>query len=95
MIVVMPDANNVLEAGWYANSPATGGWEDVVVRDLVAHVERRYRTGGRAEERALVGHSMGGFGALAIGIDRVRQRFSGWILPTVGAWIRQYANPGS
>lgn len=66
-IVVMPDANNVLEAGWYANSPATGNWEDFVVRDLVRHVDRHYRTDDRAARRALVGHSMGGFGALAIG----------------------------
>src|SRR5512134_896061 len=28
MIVVMPDANNALGASFYANSPATGNWED-------------------------------------------------------------------
>src|SRR5687768_14190537 len=67
MIVVMPDANNALEAGFYANSPATGNWEDFVVRDLVRHVDDRYRTERRESRRALVGHSMGGFGALAIG----------------------------
>jgi enterochelin esterase-like enzyme len=66
-IVVMPDANNALGAGWYANSPATGNWQDFVVRDLVRHVDQRYRTDDRAARRALVGHSMGGFGALAIG----------------------------
>src|SRR5688572_25940800 len=69
MIVVMPDANNALEAGFYANSPATGNWEDFVVRDLVRHVDRTYRTVDRASQRALVGHSMGGFGALAIGFN--------------------------
>jgi pimeloyl-ACP methyl ester carboxylesterase len=68
-IVVMPDANNKLGAGWYANSPATGNWEDFVVRDLVTHIDRQYRTVPRATLRALVGHSMGGFGALAIGFD--------------------------
>jgi pimeloyl-ACP methyl ester carboxylesterase len=68
-LVVMPDANNALEAGFYANSPATGNWEDFVVRDLVRHVDGRYRTDRRAERRALVGHSMGGFGALAIGFE--------------------------
>jgi len=67
MVVVMPDANNALGAGFYANSPATGNWEDFVVRDLVRHVDDRYRTDARASRRALVGHSMGGFGALAIG----------------------------
>lgn len=68
-IVVMPDANNALEASWYANSPATGNWEDFVVRDLVRHVDGRFRTEDRAPRRALVGHSMGGFGALAIGFN--------------------------
>lgn len=67
MIVVMPDANNALEAGFYANSPATGNWEDFVVHDLVRHIDDRYRTERRVSRRALVGHSMGGFGALAIG----------------------------
>jgi S-formylglutathione hydrolase len=69
LIVVMPDANNALEAGFYANSPATGNWEDFVVRDLVRHVDRKYRTVERASQRALVGHSMGGFGAFAIGFN--------------------------
>lgn len=67
MIVVMPDANNALEAGFYANSPATGNWEDFVVRDLVHHIDDRYRTERQVSRRAVVGHSMGGFGALAIG----------------------------
>lgn len=67
LIVVMPDADNALGAGWYANSPALGNWEDFVVKDLVRHVDRRYRTNATVAQRALVGHSMGGFGALAIG----------------------------
>lgn len=66
MIVVMPNADNALGAGWYANSPALGNWEDFVVRDVVHHVETHYRTDSRRARRALFGHSMGGFGALAI-----------------------------
>ena len=69
VIVVMPDANNRLGAGWYATSPATGNWEDFVVRDLVAPIDRKYRTDSRPARRVLMGHSMGGFGALAIGFD--------------------------
>jgi S-formylglutathione hydrolase FrmB len=69
LIVVMPDADNAFGAGFYANSPVTGNWEDFVVRDLVGHVDRRYRTDARAARRALVGHSMGGFGALAISFN--------------------------
>jgi enterochelin esterase-like enzyme/lysophospholipase L1-like esterase len=68
-IVVMPDADNALGGDWYANSPATGNWEDFVVRDLVRHVDGHYRTDPTVARRALVGHSMGGFGALAIGFN--------------------------
>lgn len=68
-IVVMPDANNALEAGFYANSPATGNWQDFIVHDLVGHVDRHYRTDATRAHRALFGHSMGGFGALAIGFE--------------------------
>lgn len=69
LIVVMPNADNALGAGFYANSAATGNWEDFVVRDLVRHIDRRYHTDARASKRALVGHSMGGFGAFTIGFD--------------------------
>ena len=68
-IVVMPDANNALGADWYTNSPVTGNWQDFVVRDLVGYVDRQYRTDANRRRRALVGHSMGGFGALGIGFD--------------------------
>ncbi|HEX8829745.1 MAG TPA: alpha/beta hydrolase-fold protein, partial [Longimicrobium sp.] len=43
-----------------------GNWEDFVVRDLVAHVDRRYRTRPRAAARGIDGHSMGGYGALRL-----------------------------
>lgn len=68
-IVVLPDANNALGADWYTNSPATGNWQDFVVKDLVGYVDRHYRTDANRRRRALVGHSMGGFGALAIGFE--------------------------
>ena len=68
-IVVMPDANNALGADWYTNSPVTGNWQDFVVQDLVGYVDRHYRTDANRRRRALVGHSMGGFGALGIGFE--------------------------
>ena len=68
-LVVMPDADNAIGGDWYANSPATGKWQDFVVKDLVGHVDGRYRTDATGRHRALVGHSMGGFGALAIAFE--------------------------
>lgn len=66
-IVVAPDVLNKLQASWYANSTVLGDWEDFIVSDLLRHIETTYRTDNRAAQRALVGHSMGGFGALTIG----------------------------
>lgn len=66
-IVVMPDANNRLGASFYVNSSATGGWEDFIVRDLVGFIDAAFRTDASMQGRALAGHSVGGFGALAIG----------------------------
>lgn len=68
-IVVMPDADNALGADWYTNSPVTGNWQDFAVRDLVGHIDQHYRTRATSRRRALVGHSMGGFGALAISFE--------------------------
>jgi enterochelin esterase-like enzyme len=66
MIVVVPDARNAYGGAFYTNSPVAGNWEDFVVRDLVAHVDRRYRTRPRAASRGINGHSMGGYGALRL-----------------------------
>jgi len=97
-IVAMPDANNALGADWYTNSPVTGNWQDFVVRDLVGHIDRRYRTDANRRHRALVGHSMGGFGALAIGFEHPNVfgliyaispcciGFVGRIAPSAPAW---------
>ena len=42
--------------------------ESMIVEDLVPHVDRTYRTLGRARDRALEGFSMGGFGAAHLGL---------------------------
>ena len=66
MIVVVPDAKNAYGGAFYTNSPVAGNWADFVARDLVAHVDRRYRTLPRAAARGIEGHSMGGYGALTL-----------------------------
>ena len=69
LIVVMPDAGN----SWYANWAETEGdakdaWEDYMVKDLVGHVDATYRTVAAREGRAINGLSMGGYGALMLGL---------------------------
>lgn len=53
---------------FYLNSPFTGNYGDYVFRDLVSHIDQKYRTMADKEHRALMGGSMGGFGALVGGI---------------------------
>lgn len=68
LIVAMPDAHTALGGSWYTSSPATGDWERFIVEDLVAHVDRRYRTRARPEHRGIAGQSMGAYGALRIAL---------------------------
>jgi S-formylglutathione hydrolase len=68
MIVVTPDARDRYDGSFYANSPVTGNWEDFIVRDLVGYVDSHYRTISGREGRGAAGHSMGGYGALRLGM---------------------------
>jgi S-formylglutathione hydrolase FrmB len=70
MIVVMPDQRTKMMGSFYTNSAATGNWEDFTAKDLVGYIDRKFRTLARAESRGLAGHSMGGYGAIKIGMKR-------------------------
>ncbi len=66
MIVVVPSGRNGYFGGFYTNSPVGGGWEDYIARELVSWVDAKYRTIPNARSRGIVGHSMGGYGALML-----------------------------
>ena len=68
MIVVLPDSKTVHNGSMYSSSVTTGDFENFIARDLVAHIDRAYRTLPRRESRGLAGHSMGGYGATRIGM---------------------------
>lgn len=68
MIVVTPNARNRFDGSFYANSVTTGKWEDFITKDLVGYVDRYFRTIRSASGRGLAGHSMGGYGALNVGM---------------------------
>lgn len=70
MIVVMPNAFTLHKGSMYSNSVTTGDWESYVAVDLVAYVDSHYRTIPNRLSRGLGGHSMGGYGALRIGMKR-------------------------
>jgi S-formylglutathione hydrolase len=68
MIIVMPDAKTNWGGSFYTNSTVTGNWEDFIVKDLVSYVDSKYRTLARPGGRGLAGHSMGGYGAVKLGM---------------------------
>jgi enterochelin esterase-like enzyme len=70
MIMVFPDAMSLHNGSMYSSSVTTGDWETFIAHDLVAYIDSHYRTLPRRESRGLSGHSMGGYGALRIGMKR-------------------------
>ncbi len=69
-IVVTPNAYTLHKGSMYSNSPTTGDWERFIAEDLVTHMDGHYRTIANRMSRGLAGHSMGGYGALRIGMKR-------------------------
>lgn len=70
MIVVMPNAYTKYAGSMYSSSVTTGDWETYIAEDLVAYVDKNYRTIPDRLSRGLAGHSMGGYGAIRIGMKR-------------------------
>ena len=68
MIVVIPDARTPFFGCHFANSSVKGNWEDFVVQDLLSYIDTHYRTLTGPESRGIMGHSMGGHGAIRIGM---------------------------
>jgi S-formylglutathione hydrolase FrmB len=68
MILVMPNAHNKLRGSLYTNSGTTGNWADYIAKDLVEYIDSHYRTLSPRESRAVIGHSMGGLGAIKLGL---------------------------
>jgi S-formylglutathione hydrolase FrmB len=76
MIVVTPDASNKLGGSFYTNSPEFGGqsfagnFRDYITDEVVPLVDSAFRTIADREHRGIGGHSMGGYGAVKIGMLR-------------------------
>ena len=70
MIIVVPNCMNAYGGCMYSNSPTSGNWEDYIADDLVAYMDKNYRTIANRNGRGISGQSMGGYGALRIGMKR-------------------------
>jgi S-formylglutathione hydrolase FrmB len=67
LVIVMPEGENA----WYTNAADKGPrFEDYIADDLVKDVESKYRVIRSRYGRAIAGLSMGGYGALKIGLKR-------------------------
>jgi S-formylglutathione hydrolase FrmB len=64
MIVVMPSAGG----SFYGRSVHTGDWEGFITQELTGYIDAHYRTLVQPGSRGLAGHSMGGYGAIRIGM---------------------------
>jgi S-formylglutathione hydrolase FrmB len=67
-IVVMPDPFTRYGGSQFLNSTGTGRYEDHVAKELVAYIDRGYRTIPAARSRAVMGKSSGGYGAMVLGM---------------------------
>ncbi|MGH9405363.1 MAG: alpha/beta hydrolase [Candidatus Acidiferrales bacterium] len=68
MIVVLPDSKTIYGGSMYWSSVTTGDFERFIDHDVVAYIDAHYRTIPTRLSRGLVGHSMGGYGAMRIGM---------------------------
>ena len=67
VIVVKPDAScGPYYGSVYTNSALYGNFEDYLVYDLIAYIDTTYRVISSRDARCVMGHSMGGQGALKI-----------------------------
>ncbi|WZO99063.1 alpha/beta hydrolase family protein [Isosphaeraceae bacterium EP7] len=64
LMVVMPDGGR----GWYSNAKEGYAYEDDLVKDIVGLVDRTFPVKAERSGRCIGGLSMGGYGALKVGI---------------------------
>ena len=70
VIVVMPEGVNRYGGGFYRNSSVAGRWGDFIAQDLMQFTDAHFRTLTRTGGRAIVGWSMGGYGAIHLAMER-------------------------
>ena len=89
-IIVMPEGEKF---SYYIDSPveATSQFESYISKDVIGHIDSKYRTIAKKEGRAITGLSMGGFGSLFIAANHpdlfiAVGSMSGAINPDMKGW---------
>lgn len=63
-ILVVSNQHTLYKGSWYTNSTFTGKWSDFTAKDLVKHIDTKYRTIANRDSRGICGWSMGGHGTI-------------------------------
>ncbi|WP_333663014.1 alpha/beta hydrolase [Chishuiella changwenlii] len=68
-IYILPDGNY---SSWYVDSPidSKSQYETFIGEELVHYIDENYPTEGNKNSRGILGWSMGGYGALSIGLAK-------------------------
>jgi putative tributyrin esterase len=64
LVVVMPDGGR----GWYTNAKEGFAYEDDLIKDIIGLVDRTFPVKAERSGRCIGGLSMGGFGAVKLGL---------------------------
>ena len=67
-ILVIASQYTLYEGSFYTNSSLTGNWADFTARELVEYVDKNFKTIATRDSRGIGGHSMGGYGAIKMGM---------------------------
>jgi enterochelin esterase-like enzyme len=67
-ILVIASHYTLYEGSFYSNSSLTGNWADFTAKELVEYVDKNFRTLATRDSRGIGGHSMGGYGAIKMGM---------------------------
>jgi enterochelin esterase-like enzyme len=68
VILVLPDCFTALGGNQYINSSAIGPYADYLIREIVPHVDREFRTLASRDHRGCFGKSSGGYGSIVHGM---------------------------
>lgn len=90
LILVMPEGNS----SYYTNSSdrPQDRYEDYVIKDLITDVERRFPADAGRNSRAIVGVSMGGYGAIKVALKHPEMfTFAAGISPAIDVPTRPFS----
>ena len=67
-ILVIASHHTEYEGSFYSNSSLTGNWSDFAAKELIEYVDKNFKTLASRDSRGIAGHSMGGYGAIKMGM---------------------------